>query len=556
MAVTTTFDATNVSVVNDNTGFNVVKRDGTGGTPSAISEADVFLQGTGACSIKVSNQGIILWFDIGSGNELDFAAAGANENELIYIWVNMLAGGLMKIRNSITVPGLAIALGTGATGADRSFFAVDGSDTYPGGWVRYCIDPSKTVTMSDGAGVTLSSVRHIGMYCNTQPNVAKFDNLVIDRIDVGPGGLIATGTGTTVLDDMLLADEGTVNNKYGMLTSKAGIMYARGKLQFGDGTTTTDVSDLNQVIVFEDPQYYNGTAVVSCLNSTDLSIDVIDGSTIDTDLKLGTKIGTGDVATGINGVVFKSEGLVPSVSVLVPTQNRATSSGLFYGCSFEDLGAVSFNLNSANGTINELIGCAVKGCSQVNTGRAQVRATLFTGFSGTSAAFRWNDTYTNIKNSSFISNTDGTNSPGAIEHIISTAAPYDYDGLSFSDNDFDVRNSSGNAFTVNKLNESDPSTYTGAVVTFAANFVLTLTDLIQDTQVTIVNSSTRTELQNSLAPVGGTITYSHSGGETVDVLIIDIDYDPNVSSIYDLTLPNSSSTIKIGQIDDPNFSNP
>ncbi len=52
------------------------------------------------------------------------------------------------------------------------------------------------------------------------------------------------------------------------------------------------------------------------------------------------------------------------------------------------------------------------------------------------------------------------------------------------------------------------------------------------------------------------MTYSHSGGETVDLLIVDVNYDPNVSSIYDLTLPNADSTIKIGQITDPNYINP
>ena len=84
---------------------------------------------------------------------------------------------------------------------------------------------------------------------------------------------------------------------------------------------------------------------------------------------------------------------------------------------------------------------------------------------------------------------------------------------------------------------------------------LTLTDIPTGVQVTIVNSSTRTELQNSVS-TGANITYGHSGGETVDILIMANDYDPNASDIYDLVLPNADSSIKFSMTDDLNYENP
>ena len=73
--------------------------------------------------------------------------------------------------------------------------------------------------------------------------------------------------------------------------------------------------------------------------------------------------------------------------------------------------------------------------------------------------------------------------------------------------------------------------------------------------MTIVNSSTRTELSYQTS-TGADMTYAHSGGETVDIMFFSTAYDPNLSNIYDLTLPSNDSSIKIQMIDDANYDNP
>ena len=95
----------------------------------------------------------------------------------------------------------------------------------------------------------------------------------------------------------------------------------------------------------------------------------------------------------------------------------------------------------------------------------------------------------------------------------------------------------------------------GAIVNVVASFTLTLTNIPTGVNVTIVNSTTRTELQHTTS-TGVDITYPHGGGETVDILLMANNIDPNLSDIFDLVLPTTSSSIKFQTITDSNYDNP
>jgi hypothetical protein len=447
-----------VSVVDDNTGFSVWKRDGTGGTPSAISETDVFLQGTGACSIKVSNQGIALAYATSS---LDLSASGTH----VYIWVNMLAGGLMATRAS---NGLCIILssdGTLSSGSNYSMWAVDGADTYPGGWVRYVIDISKTRSAGVGT-LNLASVEYIGMYCDTRPNVAKFDNLVIDRIDyaVAGTGLSVYGTSTTdeLFQDILDADEGTIANKYGVVTSKEGIIYVRGTIALGDdvGVNAATLTDIDKVVVFESPQYYNGSDVVDAVSTAFQQLKLVGNGTGATSVTFGKKVGSGDTASGRNGLILIQSG----IDVTIDFDDGNVDTANIYGTTLQAVtGTISWGTNTAH----ECLGNSVSGCEQFNTGSVIVRNTNFVNTASSVGATIWG-TGTDIVNCSFIANGD------AIE--MTSTTNQDYDGLNFSGNTFDTHlNNGGTDIDISKTNGSNPTTqrstgggtitYVGAAVT-------------------------------------------------------------------------------------------
>ena len=402
MPATISNGLTNVTLANNNTGFSVWKRDGTGGTPSAISETDVFIQGTGACSVKVSNQGVALAYGTGG---INLSTSGTH----VYIWCNMLAGGLMTTRAN---NGLCIILSSDATlstGSNYSMWAVDGSDTYPGGWVRYVIDVSKTRTTGAGT-LNLSSVQHIGMYCDTRPNTAKFDNLVIDRIDyaVAGTGLSVYGTSTTddLFGDILTADEGTVGNKYGIVTSKEGVIYVRGTIALGDtATNAATLTDIDKVIVFESPKYYNGSTVVDAVSTSFQQLKFVGNGTGATSVTFGKKVGTGDGASGRNGLTF----IQSSIAVTMDFDDGNVNNAYVYGSSFQEItGGLSWGSN----TSHECIGNSFSGCTQVNlVGGIITRACNFVNTVSSAGALLWNSSI-DIKKCKFIANTTGA----GIEH--------------------------------------------------------------------------------------------------------------------------------------------
>lgn len=505
MVSTVVSGLTNVTLANNNTGFGVWKRDGTGGTPSAISEADVFLQGTGACSVKVSNQGVVLAYATGG---LDLSAAGTH----LYIWANMLAGGLMATRAS---NGLCMFLSSDTTlssGTNYSMWAVDGSDTYPGGWVRYVIDVSKT--RSTGAGtLNLSSVQHVGMYCDTRPNVAKFDNLVIDRIDYTTGtGLRAYGTSTTDngWGDLLAADEGTVGNKYGILTSKEGIIYCRGRVLLGDnvGTNATAFTDVDKVIVVEEPKYYDGGAVANCMATGHCGIELVGNGTGATSIQWGKKVGTGDTARGRNGLTLIAEH--DGAELLFDDGN--VNSALIYGTKIQGFtGALSWGTN----TSHEMIGCTVDDCGQFDpVGGIVMRNNVWSGYKGADAALLWNAAI-DIKNCSFIANADATNNPAGIEHTATGSVTYD--NLQFSGNDADVYlSATSGTLTVNATSGTNAATSRaeGTSTVSIVNAVnIVLSNMIANSRVYVRNTTDAIDLFNQ---VESTSTFSQSVNYTGD----------------------------------------
>ena len=95
----------------------------------------------------------------------------------------------------------------------------------------------------------------------------------------------------------------------------------------------------------------------------------------------------------------------------------------------------------------------------------------------------------------------------------------------------------------------------GVVFTYPQIYNLTLAGLVAGVDITIVDSTTRVELFHQVL-TGTSTVYSHTGGQTVDVLLNSLVYDPNLSDVYDLLLPNADSTINYQLIDDPNYENP
>lgn len=140
------------------------------------------------------------------------------------------------------------------------------------------------------------------------------------------------------------------------------------------------------------------------------------------------------------------------------------------------------------------------------------------------AALLWNGSI-NIKNTSFLGNTNAAANATAIQHPSAAGSPYTYDKLTFSGNNFDINNSSGSAITINATNGSDPVTSKGSAVTInnAVNLTVTVKDknnvAIQNAQTAIYKTSDNTQLMNEDTDVNGIATESFNFSVNTDIYI-------------------------------------
>ena len=525
MVATVAFNGTNITLANGTTGFDKVKLSSGGSTPSVIDETNgVFLTGTGAASIKVSDQRIILWFDNGSGIDFETTHAG----KCVYIWCAFLGAGLLRDRDAVGA-GLSIVLGSSSS--DYDVYPVAGADYMPigdNGFVRFMIDPNKVGDTAENSGTfDRSSVQFFGMIGDTQPNTAKFDNMIIDRIDYGYG-LTVKGTSTTdgMVQDILDA-ENLIANKWGILRVDEGQYFLKGGLILGDTAANSDMTEVNSSLTFEAPVYYDGSSVVTCLPSSFYELSIVGqgaGGGIN-GVQFGKKVGSGDSARGRNGLSIASAG--PPVDITFTDGNA--DEVLIYGTTLRNIsGTLQFGAD--NVTANEFIGNTIDQCSQFDPVASVVmRNGTISGYtSDTDGALLWNESI-DIKNYNFIANADDTNDPAAIEHPSNAGTPYDYINLQFSGNDFDINNTSGGALAIAPSfgsNMSGDPDKTDAVTINSVGVITTIEGVPQDAEWRLYEDS----------GIAGELGTVELGGIESKVTSADILYNDSYVSDTDVVL--------------------
>ena len=247
---------TNLTLAESVTNWAAFKISGTGGGPAAALEPDLFVQGANSISTIANKQRVWLYFDQGTaGGSLDFSPGGANEGEMVYMWINFLTPGFSQTRNG---GGITIAMGSSTT--NYSEWYLHGSDTYASGWIRVAIDPRKPTSVDNGTGVDISAIDFIGFIGDVQGSTARFTNMYCDRIDVGTGIQITGGDGTTPASwQELLDDDDALANKYGIIQERSGVFYLTGEVKIGDESTAGDTTlwedATGSTVVFEDQVY-------------------------------------------------------------------------------------------------------------------------------------------------------------------------------------------------------------------------------------------------------------------------------------------------------------
>jgi hypothetical protein len=353
--------------------------------------------------------------DIGAGNTLNFSVGGANEDQLIYFWIQDYTPGLTD--NVATAPGLTIRIAEGATnGSDFAEWDIIYSDLLapPGTefFRVYVLDPRAPPTRTSGTW-DYNTCRHFGAKLDTNAT-AKGQNLGIDRISYGFGELTVTGTANgpasgfqeiidvnwnTVDDSVAIGSSSTARN--GILEVKGSTAFTKGKLVIGDGTGTLATVFTGQDTKFEwlETFYYDGTRVRTTVGYDDsqnytglksdgtayYGIDFKGNATGDTDITFGAAVGTNQ---GRSGPSFT--GTVKTPCIL--TTQAAVEDILIYGTTFENFRKLDFANALAT---DKFYGSQLKKCGSMLEGPVEIQNTNF--IQGLGAAYTFLENFINIE---------------------------------------------------------------------------------------------------------------------------------------------------------------
>jgi hypothetical protein len=330
MAATVALDGINITTAETTTGWSTVTISGP------TQENNTYLQNNYAVSAKASNKSGELYFDYGSGLNFTTTYSGA----CIFMWMQCTTLGLLE---TLTNNGLAIRIYSTTSNYNEYRIAgsndLTGYESTPGfnGFKNFVIDPTRPPTTQGGTGLDLTSVRYYGVHIETT-GLAKTENLIIDRIDVG-WGLRVYGTSTDGWQDIADADMGTVANRYGIFQEVAKNSYHLfGGIQIGDdqGTTGTTFTSQDGILQFISQQYYDGSSWVPFVNHEFFKLSVVGNGTNATTWTDGIIVGSGDTASGRNGSVIVGSDLHDTEVDLYDGSNAANDVNL-YGTVFKEI---------------------------------------------------------------------------------------------------------------------------------------------------------------------------------------------------------------------------
>ena len=529
-----TEDLTDIDLAESgSTGWTAFNISGGGGGAPAFG-ADFGMQGAGCWDKAASNAERALAVNKTPGTGT--VAAGVH----IYVWGFNATPGVCQ---NLATRGAYVLIGTGTNAFVQ--FHVEGSDTYgASGRVAKCypIDyvttantgsiPYRTVTGSPGATPT-----YFGFGLNTNATV-KGSNMGCDAIRYGTGAYITAGeSGNPATFAGFQAQNDNINNRWGILTAVGGGYELQGRFVIGQTNAGTPT------LAYFDDSDKNITIVDTVHSTTDFSQIIVDHASTICNL---TNINITAAGTNNPGR-FVVNNASSTVDITGGTWTSIGITTLRAGCTATGLTWRTTDAITLNGAT--LDSCVV----DKNTATSAVVAS----------------TLDNISNCVFIS--DGTGHAINLGTISSTQSmnwdntDSGYTAASSGNETILVNVATSQTLTINRLTgSSNPSVYnTGAgTVVVAASYTHTIEGLELNTEVTYVTANTATELfhvENATTSDGNgkyKTTYTHAGGATVDILIHHINYQPDVSNIYGLTLPSGNATVKVQMFTDLNYANP
>ena len=467
----------------------------TGWSGTNTVDSEFYKQGTAALSAILRTTG---------NNVRQFTWSGNLTSTHLRLWFSYAAPGAINTKANGGIR-LHVVTNTGTI-----YWYLGGSDTYGGGWTLLTVDTSRTPDSGSG---NLANVTAVGFTLNLVSAPRNATNTWYDYLVYGNGMTI---TGGSTSDAVTLADIYNVDNSngYGAVQRINGVYFVSTNLTVG-GSTNTYVEDDGQIIVFEDQP-------------------------VNADLYNITPLGSATTSFKIRNSVIKSASTNTRFDLIL--DNAGLNTLEFTGNTIANADAIRFKSGQS------VLGSVFQGCNQIQTAGASFENNTVRGSTDTNGALLWPDG-SSVKNSSF------SNNSRAIQ--INTTGDKDFVGIEFSDNTFDINNTSGSSVVVNVSGGGTASgvTYTGSAVSIQSAATLTLTGIQDNSEVRIYAAGTQTELygiENKSSGVDP--AYSYTTPQAVDIVVHNLDYQ--YWRLANYSLSSSDASLPVSQVTDRNYLNP
>lgn len=481
-------------------GFTVLSTcDATTGWSAGTVDTEVVKQGTASLSGILRTTGL---------NTRTYTATTFNSaNQHLRLWLNYASIGFLE-----TAINGGIRLFAQDTAGNIGYWYLGGRDTYDGGWILLQVDMDRAFDSTSGT-VNRASINRVGFTLNLTGAPRNATNTWYDYLVLGNGLTIAGGTAVDPVtwNDIALADAAA---GYGAVRKQNGVFFVNTNLIFGSASNIY-FEDSNQIVVFEDQP-------------------------VDADLYKITATGAGVTSWKLTNSVVKSASTNSRFDLLLDDAGLETLT--FAGNTIVNADATRFK---AGQTVS---GSVFQGCNQIVPAGASFTDNIIRNSLDSLGALLWPDG-TSVQNCTFTGNSR------AIQ--IATTGTKDFIGITLSGNTFDLNNTSGASVTVNVSGGGTASgvTFTGSSVTVQASATLTLTGVVDGSEVRIFAHGTQTELYGleGKAP-GVNPAYSYTSPQPVDIVVHNVDY--NYFRLDNYQLAASDATLPISQVFDRNYRNP
>lgn len=514
------------------------------GASAGSADTDTAIQGSPPTSVTFNLTSAVqgLLHNYGTTQNL-----GGNH---IYVWVNIGVAGLLRTKAN---GGLRFRFcGSTITNFFEAYIA--GSDTYTGGWKMFVIDVDAVSASPSNTGGTppaTSAIQYLGVVGDTNGAMTKKqDNFWVDamwRLPASTPGILVQGRNGGSTDwtwaDVLSA---SVAGAWGMVRqSDGGTLVLNAPIRFGaNDATTHGFADTNVRLEWDDQP----------VNAGLYGFTIIGGSGTQS-FSLGVKTGTGDDATGAQGVVIgaKSTG----VRWYVDADDANIDACNFYGCRF--IHGSDFQLDQAN---VEAINCVFQDCTNATVSNARFqRCSVISANTADNVAFCFTDDLTDLRYCTF-EFSDGH----GVELLAGGPSSQTSKGNRFvgygstGTNDAAISNENGGAVSISTTSGAVVSEHTyqngtGSSTSVTGAVSVTVTPIAVGSEVRAYRVSDGVEVDGVESSASTSQALTLVSGQAVDIVVLK--YNPPYTPVRKENVSFSvDQDFNPGQVKDRNFLDP